>query len=111
MPLDKDALNAAVDLVGRSGATHFEVGHLDDTEFAADARWWARAQYRGARIFTEDHVGPAEAAEALARKVLEGGLCTGCERRVRLGPADEVGRFTNRCSWARVGDRWERGCT
>lgn len=109
--LDEDALLAAVELVGRSGATDFEVGYLDDNVPADEARWWAKAQYRGARLQVENHRGPAEAAEALARRVLQGGQCTHCGGRIHLGGAPRALRRHGRvCAWKREGRRWERGC-
>lgn len=60
---DEDALIAGVDLVGRTGATDFEVGYLHDDVPVAEAGWYAKAQYRGARLTAEDHPGPVEAVE------------------------------------------------
>lgn len=107
-PHDVDRLVAAVDLVGRSGATNFELGWLDDDVPVEDARWWAKAQYRGARLTVEDHAGPVEAAEALACRILDGGTCTHCGGTTVIGPAPTtVGAA---CRWTRTGNRWERGC-
>jgi len=104
--LDKDALIAAVDLVGRSGATNFEVGYLHDDVPSERAGWYAQAQYRGARLIAEDHRGPIEAAEALARRVLAGAECAHCHRPVVLGGGVEL----SACRWTRRGARWARGC-
>lgn len=125
-PLD-DAAIAAVDLVGRSGATDFTWGYLHDDVPSEEAGWYAHAQYRGARITVEDQPGPVEAMEALARKVLTGGKCTGCGRLVALSDAGAVAyershlvdgsewtieqaRAAGQCRWRRVGKRWEMGC-
>lgn len=111
MSLDEDALVAAVDLIGRTGATNFEVGYLDDDVPADQARWWAHAQYRGARLHVDNHPGPVEAAEALARLVLRGGLCTHCGALIHVGGAPRAMRRKARvCAWKRTGRRWERGC-
>lgn len=56
--MDQDALDAAVDLIGRTGARGFEVGFLGDDAPAAKARWYAHAQYAGARVIAENHPGP-----------------------------------------------------
>ena len=103
---DQDAIEAGLTLCGRSGAREVEFGYLDDDVPIADARWWAKAQYDGARLQVENLPGPAEAIEALARKILEGGECTHCQETVRLeGEADGPG-----CRWSRLGRRWIRGC-
>lgn len=102
--MDQDALVAAADLIGRSGASGFTVGYLDDDVPIENARWYAHAQYRGARLQVENQAGPVEAAEALARRVLETGMCNHCRQPVRLTD-DEPG-----CRWTRMGQRWVRGC-
>lgn len=102
--LDEDALLAAIDLVGRTGATDFEVGYLNDDVPIEKADWWARAQYRGARIQVEHYKGPAEASEALARRLFADAICTHCGALIRLS-GNKVG-----CRWRRAGARWERGC-
>lgn len=127
MNLDEDAIIAAIDVVGRSGAREFEIGYLHEDVPPDQAAWWAKAQYRGARISVEDHRGPVEAAEALARRILTGAKCTGCGRLVALSDAGayayesthltdgtewtaEQARAAGQCRWTRVGRRWEMGC-
>src|SRR5687768_10033757 len=88
--LDEDALVAAADVVGRTGATGFEIGYVHDNVPVHLAGWYAHAQYRGARIVEEDHAGPAEAAEALARRVLTGGRCTHCGALVVLSGENTI---------------------
>ena len=108
--LDQDAMTAAADLVGRSGAGSLELGHLDDLDDVPieEARWYAHAQYRGTRISVENHRGPVEAMEALARRLLSGGQCAYCARPVVLaGPTTRIGKV---CRWSRQGDAWVRGC-
>lgn len=104
---DEDAAVAAIDLVGRSGGRSLDFGYLDDDVPMADARWWATATYRGAKLSVEEHRGPVEALEALARLVLEGGRCAWCARRVTL-VGD--GGDTETCRWRRTAARWDRGC-
>lgn len=103
--LDQDALDAGVDLVGRTGATGFEVGYLHDDVPIGEAGWYAHAKYRGARITTEHHRGPVEAVEALARQLLHGGMCTHCGKRISL-----QGNSGKACRWTRDGAKWVRGC-
>lgn len=125
MNLDQDAVIACADLVGRAGATEFQIGYLHDDVPADQAGWYAHAQYKGARITAEDHPGPAEAADALACQLLAGARCR-CGRLVALSDhgavafegqmADgstwsvEEARAAGQCRWRRVGPRWEMGC-
>jgi hypothetical protein len=99
----KDALLAAVDLVGRTGATGFTVGHVNEPHERPD--FYAQAEYKGARVIVEHHRGPVSATEALARRLLRDGMCTHCSRRIRLG-----GAGANACRWWRDGRTWRRGC-
>lgn len=127
--LDEDALKATVNLVGRTGAREFQIGYLHDDVPTEEAGWYAHAQYRGARIVEENHRGPIEAADALARRLLTGARCTGCQRLVALSDAgataypagtpmadgstwdgQHAGRTIGMCRWRRLGDRWEMGC-
>lgn len=105
--LDEDALVAAVDLVGRSGATEFQIGYLHDGVPVAEAGWWAHARYRGARIVVEDFPDPVAAAEALARQLLTGAYCTHCGGETVLSGD---GTSPIQCRYRRVGKRWVRGC-
>lgn len=106
MEMDQDAVNACVDLIGRSGGKEFEIGYLDEDVPVEEARWWAKAQYKGARVMVEDKTSPTEACEALVRKILVGGMCTGCEKTVTL--TDDRG--DDHCRWRRYADKWEKGC-
>lgn len=124
--LDEDALIACVDLVGRTGATGFQIGYLHDDVPADQAGWWAHAQYRGARLSAQDHKSPTDAADALARRLLEGAKCAHCGGLVALSDAGAVAyeshlvdgtpwtveqaRAAGQCRWTRAGRRWERGC-
>lgn len=128
MPLtamDDDAIVACADLVGRTGATAFQIGYLHDDVPVEQAGWFAHAQFRGARISVEDHRGPVEAAEALCRRLLTGAKCR-CGRLVALsdegaiafdGHLADGSRWTTeqaaaagQCRWRRMGPRWVRGC-
>lgn len=103
---DEDALFAGADLVNRSGAKSFEVGYLHDDVPSEKAAWWAKAQYAGAVITVEGHRGPVEAVEALARRILAGGMCAHCNKTVALsGKARK-----SVCRWRREGPKWIRGC-
>ena len=78
-----DPVLAVADPCGRSGATNFETGYLDDQP---PHRWYASAQYKGARLFAEDPDDPTIAADGLAIQTRKA------------------------CLWAREGARWVRGC-
>jgi hypothetical protein len=122
-----EATQAALELVGRTGAQSLEVGYLNDTPLAEDADWYAHAQYRGARITVEHHRGPAQALEALAGRLLTGAQCAHCGSLVALsdrGAAfypsstlvdgslwdEQTVRQVGQCRWRRVGARWVEGC-
>lgn len=100
---DQDAAVAATDLIARTGATETQFGYLHEGVPFEKAGWYAYAQYKGTRVIVEDQPGPIEAIEALARKLLQGGLCTHCSQIITL--ADGPG-----CRYRRMGNRWVRGC-
>jgi hypothetical protein len=104
--LDEDALVAGSDLVQRAGAKQLDVGYLDEDVPVHKARWYAKAQFRGAVQIVEDQPGPVEAVEALARLLLEGGRCVACGQTISL----TSGRPGPVCRWTRMGARWEAGC-
>ncbi|MFG1846696.1 hypothetical protein [Micromonospora carbonacea] len=122
----RDTVLACADLAGRAGARHFQIGYLHDDVPVAEAGWYAHAQYRGARVQVDNQPGPAEAAEALARRLLTGAQCR-CGRLVALSTAGAVAfdgvtladgsrwstadaRRAGQCLWRRVGARWEPSC-
>lgn len=124
--VDEDAFFAALDLVGRSGASSTEFGWLHDDVPIEDAGWWATAHYRGTRLTVDGHRGPVAAIEALARRILTGGQCAHCRKLVALNDgyvwASNVTLLDGRkwskedqaaaglCRWRRVGPKWIRGC-
>ena len=120
---DRDKVVACADLVGRSGARQFQIGYLNDEPPHA---WYAHAMFRGARIQAEGHDGPAQAAMALAVKILTGAKCR-CGRLVALRPSGAVAFRKTRmadgtewsaaeaakagqCRWRLIGDKWEPSC-
>lgn len=128
--LDEDLLVACADLVGRGGATSFEIGWLNDPgEPAYDKhgpQWYAHAQLRGARLTTENHPGPTEACDALCTRILTGAKCK-CGKLVALSSAGAIAyddvlmadgsrwsrdaaERAGQCRWMRDGKRWKRGC-
>lgn len=109
---DEDRMVAAVEAIGRGGATEMEFGFLEDDVPMADARWWARARWRGHAVFEEEHPSPWAAMEALMRQVIDGGQCIRCGRRIALRdePAARTTQRSSTCGWYRVGPHWLRGC-
>lgn len=122
---DDDAMTAAVEVIGRTGARSFNVGFLHDDAPSEQAAWYAHAQYKGTRITVENKAGPLEAAEELARKLLDGGQCQHCRKVVSLSGSavvrdktlitgikwsKEAQAAAGLCRWRREGNRWKRGC-
>lgn len=124
---DEDALYAAAGLVGRAGATSFQLGWLHDDVPVAEMGWYAHAQYKGARISVEHQPGPVQAADALARRLLTGARCTRCNRLVALSDLGAIAypapvmvdgtrwsaaeaRDAGQCRWTRNGRRWDSAC-
>lgn len=101
--LNEDAVIACADLVGRAGASDFEIGYLHDDVPIEEAGWYAVAKFKGARITTESHRSPTTAAIALAERLLAGATCR-CRKPVTMSGA------TPGCRWHLVGPRWEPGC-
>jgi len=103
--MDTDAFDAGIELIGRAGAKAFEVGYVHENVPVEDAGWYAMAQWNGVKIMVDKRTGPVEAIEALARKVLNGSVCTHCGQPISLS-GDREGI----CRWTRRGDSWVRGC-
>lgn len=125
--MDEDALVASVDVIGRTGARDLEFGHTgDDHSALADVTWWAVCSYQGTRLMVEDHPNPVAALEALATRVLTGGMCTHCRGLIALSDdgaiafdghlldgspmTRERAEAMPQCRWHREGKRWVRGC-
>lgn len=102
--LNEDAVLACADLVGRAGASKFEIGYLHDDVPIDEAGWYATAFYRGTRLTAEDHASPSLAAQALAERLLADAGCR-CGERVVLTDGRPG------CRWRLMGQRWEPGCT
>ena len=129
--LDTPEILATADLAGRTGAVNFKV-RCDD----AGAKWSAAAMYRGGlRVMVDGLPGPAGAAHAFARRLLQGGRCQHCGRIVAVAGSSSGVRATDRmllypdgvrpwsqaeqassaresgpCVWARHDLRWVPGC-
>jgi hypothetical protein len=101
--LHGDAIVACADLVGRAGASGFEIGYTRDDVPTEEAGWYAHASYKGARIMVDERRSPSEAALALAERLLRGAACR-CGEPVSMAD-DQPG-----CRWRLVGNRWKPGC-
>lgn len=128
MDLDEDALNAALNLIGRTGARDLEIGYAnDDAKDSRDGDWYAICSYTGVKVMEEHHPGPVQATDALARRLLTGAKCTHCgglialsDRGAYIAPGAVLLDGTRmdaaayaampQCRWRRLGNRWERGC-
>lgn len=78
-PLDVQVTLAIIDLIGRSGATDVEMGFLSDDEpYLA----WAKANFRGHRIYAENHANMDFALMDVARRVVHVGQCVDCGRTI-----------------------------
>ena len=120
---DDDAMTACADLVGRTGASEFQIGYLNDEP---PHQWYAHATYKGTRITEDGHKGPVEAADALCRRLLTGARCQHCGGLVALSDAGAVAfggqmtdgtiwtadeaRAAGQCRWQRMGPKWVMGC-
>lgn len=102
--MNEDAVTACADLVGRTGASGFEIGFLREDVPVGEAGWYAVAFYRGARITADERRSPSEAAMALSERLLRDAACR-CGRRVALS-----GSQPGRCRWRLMGAKWEPGC-
>lgn len=120
-PADGAALRAVADLGGRTGAREFQFS-CQYPELPYEQRsWWAMARYEGARLMADGHTSAAQACDALARRMLDGGQCQGCgklsfvanEDGYRVGGAQQAARAQREgiCRWSRGGGaRWSRAC-
>lgn len=122
----KALFRACIDLVGRTGATGFECGHLHDDVPVEEAAWYAQASYRGTRVIEENHADPLDAAYALAIRLLTGGRCK-CGKVATLDPDAAFVYFhatllggekwdavkssqVGQCHWNFDGKRFNPGC-
>ena len=101
--VNDDILTACAHLVDRAGGTEFELGYVHEDVPVEQAGWYAHAQWRGARITSDDHTSPTNAALGLAERILTGGTCR-CGNPVTLTDSRPG------CRWRLLGDRWTPGC-
>lgn len=112
---DEAAAFAVAVLAGRTNADKFEM--------VPDGRYWsASAHYRGHRVMAQRKTSAAQAADEVARQLLDHAQCLGCGKISFV--ADEKGyRLANKaaheralaegvCRWGRIegGRNWVREC-
>jgi hypothetical protein len=102
---EKEALQAAADIVGRTGASDFEVGYERDGVPTEQAGWYAEATYKTGQKVRVEGIGPVFAADNLVRYLLDGGQCLHCQ-----APIVVAGPLKGCCYWTREGDKWWAGC-
>lgn len=125
--IDDEAVRAAADLVGRTGARELDYGFLHENVPVHLADWWAKATFQDGAITVEHQAGPVEAMEALATRLLTGAQCQNCGGLIALSDEgataypgatrpdgkvwteDEI-RAAGLCRWRRRGPRWEADC-
>lgn len=79
-------LVAATELIQRTGATEFEIAYDDETGYdRVPVVWWTTAKWNGQRLDSEFFPYPAQAAEDLLSRVINGGLCKRCEKTTVVG--------------------------
>lgn len=98
--------NAAIDLIGRTGAADLEIGYLHDDVPTEQADWWATARYRGSRITVEHKRSPGHALDSLLARLLNGGQCRWCGRNV----TNRKSASPKLCRYRLDGDHYVRGC-
>lgn len=101
--MNDDAVIACADLVGRAGASGFEIGYVRDDVPVEEAGWYAVAFYRGACIQTDEHQSPTLAAMALSERLLSDATC-------RCGQPVTMSERKPGCRWRLAGQAWEPGC-
>lgn len=102
-----DRMAAAVDLIGRCGATDLEVGFLHDDVPMEEADWWAAAHFRGARVTVEHKKNPGHAVDSLLVRLLDGARCAHCGKYVTNRKSVSGRKY---CKFIREGERFQRGC-
>ena len=82
---DDPKLTAAVEMIGRTGATHFGLRYQDDEEPVV---WIAVGTWPGDRHEVAAGLDPTRAALRLCEQAIDGGTCTHCKRPTGLEPDD-----------------------
>lgn len=80
---EQEKLTAAVALIGRTGAAHFQLRYSDDEKPVV---WMAVAVYREDLAEVDASLDPVRAVLRLAERLVDGGQCVHCKRPTGLDP-------------------------
>lgn len=81
-------VNAALDLLSRTGVTDVEIAYNgdDDGTPTSPVQWWAKANYGGHRVYSHPwYPYPAQAIEDVLAQVINGGTCARCRKTAVVG--------------------------
>lgn len=81
-PKEDPRFVAAVDLIGRTGASEFQIRYSDDE---SPTVWFAVAKY-GLKAECDAALDPGMAVMRLAERLIDGGQCTHCHKPTGLDP-------------------------
>lgn len=73
----QERLGAVADIIGRTGATGFQIRYTDDE---TPTVWVAVAEFGDIGWETDSGRDPFEAAFRLAERLVDGGICSHCRR-------------------------------
>ena len=76
-PADDPRFIAATEMIGRTGASAFQIRYSDDEE---PTIWLTVAQYEGDRFECAAGRDPLAAILRLCGQLIDGGICTHCSR-------------------------------
>lgn len=111
---DGDRVQAAVKLIGRTGAGGFELRYSDPAEDEADGPvvWMAIANY-GDRHEVDAATDPTRAVLRLCERLIDGGQCRHCRRGTAFDPGFEGAFLTDQMCWYQYDPErklYRRGC-
>jgi hypothetical protein len=76
-----ERIKAAVDLIGRTGAQGIQLRYSDDE---TPIIWFAVAIWEDTKYETDAGSDPLEAVQRLCERLIDGGICTHCNRPTGL---------------------------
>lgn len=78
-------LLAVVDVLGHTGAREIEIAHQEECGEPEPIMWHVTALYKGTKMWSHHYPYPAQAAEDLMARVMNGGHCKRCNRDIVVG--------------------------
>lgn len=76
-----ERIKAGVDLIGRTGAKQFQIRYSDDEK---PVIWFAVAIWEDSKYETAAGADPLQAVMRLCERLIDGGICTHCNRPTAL---------------------------